>query len=183
MILSAIVIAIALSIRMLLVARGCALQCEIRLTKGLAVSAVLALVHVALFYVAMLLGDILKFDDSLFGNVNELVFIGIILIVSVRWIFQVWRKDRALPAYGINRWGTVAGLALATGLNVFMVGLGFGFVSGSPRLYLSLPLFVTTLLSSYFGIMFGRRKVEMNIRRWQFLAIVMLLGVAISNLF
>ncbi|MCR4659609.1 MAG: manganese efflux pump [Bacteroidales bacterium] len=182
MIIAAIVIAISLSVRALLVIRGCAWGNQMKLLSGLAISVVLAIVHTVLFYTGLLTGDILRFDESLYDTANALVFMGISAVVALRWLFQVRRKSVALPSYNLSRVNAVLAFAFASGISVFMVGLGFGFVCKEPRWFLAIPLFVQTLVGAYFGVMFGRRHVEMNVRRWQLLSALLLLSVAVSFL-
>ena len=182
-VLEYIILSFALAFPVMATVRGCALKHHIRLTRGLAVSALLAAVHVALILIGIAIANLLRFDMPEYDN---LVYLGLLIVVALRLFYAAFRKqDRELPAYDISRWGTVLLLGIATAVNTLLVGLGLGFrVSLHAELWrLSVPLFVVMFLLCYWGIMLGRRNKPMRERRWLLIAVLFLLIFAVKGAF
>ena len=182
-VLEYIVLSFAVALPLMFVVRGCALKHHIRLTHGLAVSVLLAIVHVAVILMGIYIANMLRFEIPEYDN---LIYLGLIVLVAIRLFFNAFRKqDREIPAYDISRWGTVLLLGVATATNTLLVGLGLGFrVSVRTDLWrVALPLFIIMFLSSYWGIMLGRRNKPMRERRWLLIAVLFLLIFALKGAF
>ena len=182
-VLEYIILAFALAFPVMATVRGCALKHHIRLTRGLAVSALLAAVHVVFILMGISVANLLRFDMPEYDN---LIYLGLIIVVALRLFYAAFRKqDRELPAYDISRWGTVLLLGIATAVNTLLVGLGLGFrVSLQAELWkLSVPLFVVLFLLCYWGIMLGRRNKPMRERRWLLISVLFLLIFAVKGAF
>ena len=182
-VLEYIILAFALSVPVMVTVRGCALKNPIRLTRGLAVALLLAIIHVMLILAGMYIGNMLRFGYPEYDN---LVYLGLLLVVALRMFFPAFRKkDKELPAYDISRWLTVLLLGVATGTNTLFVGLALGFrVSVGESLWaVAIPLLSVLFLMTYFAIMLGRRKKEIRARRWQHIAVLFLLVFAIKGAF
>ena len=97
-ILEYIILAFALSVPLMVTVRGCALKNPIRLSHGLAVSLLLAIVHVLLMLAGIYIGNMLRFG---YPDYDNLVYLGLFLVVALRMFFPAFRKkDKELPAYG-----------------------------------------------------------------------------------
>lgn len=178
-----IILSIALAIPLEVTLRGCALKNPIRLTRGLAVSLLLALEHAALMVIGIYIGNLLRFDLPEYDN---LVYLGLLLVVALRMFFPAFRKkDKELPPYDISKWGTVLLLGVATGVNTLFVGMGLGFrVDLATDFWkVAVPMLVVVFLLGYWGIMLGRRNKEIRQRRWQLVAVLFLLAFAIKGAF
>ena len=166
-----IILAFALAMSVMVTVRGCALKTPIRLTRGLAVSFLIALEHVLLILAGMYIGN---------------MYLGLLVVVAFRMVIPAFRKkEKELPAYNIANWTTVLLLGVATGINTLFVGLGLGFrVSFAADLWrVAIPLFVILFVLCYLAIMLGRQKKEMRARRWQLIAVLFLLIFAIKGAF
>ena len=182
-ILEYIILAFALSVPLMVTVRGCALKNPIRLSHGLAVSLLLAIVHVLLMLAGIYIGNMLRFG---YPDYDNLVYLGLFLVVALRMFFPAFRKrDKELPAYDISRWLTVLLLGVATGTNTLFVGMGLGFrvLVGDALWRVAIPLFLVLFLMSYLAIMLGRRKKEIRARRWQLIAVLFLLVYAVKGAF
>lgn len=182
-VLEYIVLAFALSFPLLILVRDCALKVRIPLTRGLGVSALLSLEHVLLLLAGMRLGNFLRFDIPDYDN---LIYLGFIVVVAVRMFAAAMRKKGGEPvSYDISRWGTVALLGVASGLNGLIVGMGLGCrVNAADDVWAaSVPLFVILFLMAYLGVMMGRQKKQMRERRWQLVAVLFLLAFAVKGAF
>lgn len=180
-----LVLALALGIQLMVIMRSCAEMVPIRLTKGLAVSCLMALVYVAMLNGGFILGNALQFrsatDAALYDNVNSLVYLGLMIVVGVKILAGAVRKKQAVPAYDISRWGTVVLLAVASGVNVFLSGLALGFVVShkTDAVLSSVIIGVIAFLLCYWAIMLGRQKKMIKERRWLLIAVLLLLVSAI----
>lgn len=182
-VLEYIILAFALSIPVMVTLRGCALQNPIRLTQGLADSMLIAFEHVLLLLAGVWMGNVIRFDIPDYDN---LFFLGLMVVVALRMFFPAFRrKEKPRISYDIARYGVVALLGIATGINTFIIGFGFGFrLNVAEELWrASIPLLVIMFLLNYLGIMLGRRKKEMRERRWQLIAVLFLLVFAIKGAF
>ena len=182
-VLEYIILSVALSVPVMVSLRACALKNPIRLTRGLGVSFLVAIVHVLLILAGLYVGNLLRFDLPEYDN---LVYLGLLVVVALRMFFPAFRKkEKELPAYDISRWLTVLLLGIATGTNTLFVGLGLGFrVSLQSDLWrVAIPLLVVMFLFCYLAIMLGRTKKDLRARRWQLIAVLFLLVFAIKGAF
>lgn len=182
-VLEYIILSFALAFPVMVTVRGCALKNHILLTRGLAVSALLAIVHIAFILIGISVANMLQFGMPEYDN---LVYLGLLVLVAIRMFYAAFRKqDRELPAYDISRWGTVLLLGIATAVNTLLVGLGLGFrvILHAELWRLSVPLFVVMFLLCYWGIMLGRRKKPIRERRWMLIAVLFLLIFAVKGAF
>lgn len=185
-IISYIVLSFAFGINLLLVFFNCAKSTPIRLTKALAETLVVTLVQVALFVLGQRLGALIRFEDvqnpMLYHSVNDSVYMGLMVVVAIRWSVVAFRRKEE-PSYDISRWSTVVALAVATSGNVFFVGIADGFLGVVGSWWaVALPWFFLTFPLAYIGVMMGRRQKGLNPRRWRFLAVVLLLAVALFSI-
>ncbi len=186
-IISFIIIAIALGISTMVLMKRCAEATPVRLSAGLLIATMVAMVHTVLFIVGMLAGNLLRFESAddpfAYAEVNALVLMGMTVVVLLKLLFPYLRREPKLAVFPLNGGlGRTLLMTVASGINIFLLGMGVGFVAllsqGVHRAVW--PLFTLTLLFSYLGIMYGRQKVEMRPRRWIIISCVLLLGVAIA---
>ena len=182
-VLEYIILAFALTVPVMVTVRACALQHPIRLTRGLAVSFLIAVEHVLLILAGIYIGNLLRFG---FPEYDNLVYLGLLVVVALRMLLPAFRKkDKELPAYNISSWTTVLLLGVATGINTLFVGLGLGFrVDIATDVWrVAIPLFIILFVLCYLAIMLGRQKKEIRARRWQLIAVLFLLIFAIKGAF
>lgn len=180
------VVSLSFGLTMMLLFRSCAAASAIRLTKALAESLLVAVVHVVLFLVGQRSGALLRFEDlqtaELYQQSNELVFMGLMAVVALRWTVSAFRRKES-GAYDIARWSTVAALALASGINLFLMGVADGFLGVAHKWQAAaIPLFVAEFLFSYLGVMMGRRQMPLSPRRWTLLSAILVLAVALFSI-
>ena len=147
----------------------------IKLTRGLAVACVTAIVECAMMAVGMIVANLLPHYE--FQDVNNMIFIGLALVVAIRFLMSAFGKAKEKPVFDLSRWAGVLSLAVAYGLNIFLVGLAAGFkASFAADCYKSLiPLFLCTFFAVYLAIMLGRQKMKIKSRRWMIVSTVFLL--------
>ena len=190
-----IILAIALSFEALVVMHGCALKNKITLTKGLAESAIVALVNAVLLAAGICIGSMLKFTPagidpdasqtgSLLADTDGLVYLGLLLLVAVRLLFRSGKKSRQVQPYDISRYGTAILLGVAIGINTLIVGIGVGFRPVMSNLWTaSVPIFVIMTFFAFLGVMLGRKGKEIRARRYTLFAVLFLLAFALKGAF
>ena len=184
-----VVFAMALGISVMMLMHRCADAVPISLPSGLLVSVTLAMVHVVLFCLGMLIGNVFRFesvvDPEEFSRSNAFVCFGLALIVAVKQIWPYLGRKTAPLSYEINT-GTVRVFffTVATGINGFLLAIGVGFVLPlvdyfHAVVWIFLAFF---FVFSYLGIMFGRQHIVLRPRRWMLLSSVMIFVIAIAML-
>ncbi len=184
-IVSYIVIALALGLANMLLFRRCGEVTPVRLSTGLLIVLAVSVIHVAFYFLGILAGSLLSLhspdEPHLYDDVNAYIFLGMAIVVIIKMLMPYMRREPRLPCFDLHRSGAVLAMAVATGINVLLIGLGVGFVEQDVRGHLLVwPLLVASLLLGYWGLMFGRQKVQLRPRRWMVVACILLLGVAIA---
>lgn len=185
-IVSYIVVAMTFGIANMLLFHRCAKVVPIRLSRGLAITFLVAVVHALLFIGGMYLGDLLRFElpdyAGAFAKTNALIFLGLALFVMLRMLMPHLKRDPKLPLFDLSANVACVAMAFATGVNLLLVGLGAGFVaSPASDLHKALwPLLIIMFLIGYYGLMLGRSKVVIRPKVWMIVASVLLLTVAVA---
>lgn len=181
-----IVLSIAFAIATMLLMRRCAETTPVKLTKGIAIMLVTALIYVILFVIGMSLGDLLRFEGAdapeLYARTNAYIFLGLTLFVALRMLLPHLKRKPQLPVFDLRNWSSVIAMSVASGINVLLIGLGLGFVMPiAGHVHWAIwPLFISSVLLGYTGIMFGRQKVTIRPLRWMIVACILLLGCGIA---
>ena len=184
-IVSYIVIALALGIVNMLLFRRCGEATPVRLTAGLVIVLAVTVIHVILYYLGSRVGSLLSLhspdDPFMYADVNAYIFLGLTLMVIIKMFAPYLRKEPRLPLFNLGDRRSVVAMAVATGINVLLVGIGTGFAEQGHAVHkIVWPLLTASLLLGYLGLMFGRQKVQLRPRRWMVVACVLLLGTAIA---
>ena len=133
-----IILSIALSFEAMIVMHGCALKNPVKLTKGLAEAFCIAAVNALLLIAGIWLGNLLRFTpdtldpsasstNSLLTDTDNLVYLGLMILVAVRLLFRSGKKSRQVQPYDIGRFSTAILLGIAVGINTLIIGLALGF--------------------------------------------------------
>lgn len=184
-IVSYIVIAIAIGINLMLLFRRCGEASPVRLISGLLIVAATTVVHVFLYYLGGLAGNLLRLESAadpyMYSDINAYIFLGIAIVVTIKLLAPYLRREPKLPVFSLTNGGTVLAMAVATGINTLLMGLGAGFVEQGLAIHkIVWPLLIAGILLGYLGLMFGRQRVPLRPRRWAIASCILLLGVAIA---
>ena len=187
-----IILAIALSFEPLLTLQACASWRKIALTKGLAESAVIALINVALLVLGWWLGSLLHYGDyagqggnveQLLSDTDAMVYLGLMILVAVRMMLRGGKRRRETAAYDIGHFGTAVLLGVALGTGTLLVGLAMGFHAPlADNVWRAvIPLLVVMTLMSLYGIMLGRQDKEAHPRQHMLIAALLVLAFALKG--
>ena len=181
-----IVLSIAFGVTAMLLMRRCAETTPVKLTKGLAIMFVTATIYVLLFILGITLGDLLRIEGTdapqLYARTNAYIFLGLTIFVALRMLLPHLKRKPQLPVCDLRNWSSVIAMSVASGINVLLIGLGLGFVMPlAGHIHWAIwPLFISSVLLGYTGIMFGRQKVTIRPLRWMIVACILLLGCGIA---
>ncbi len=184
-IISFIVIALAFGLVNMLLLYRCGKVTPVRLSTGLISVIALSAIHVLFFYFGNLVGNMLSLrsptDPHMYNDANAYIFLGITLAIIIKLLAPYLRKEPRLPLFDLGNFWSLMAMNVASGINVFLIGIGTGFVTTTSNLHkIVWPLLIASILLGYLGLMFGRQKVHLRARRWMIIACVLLLGVAIA---
>lgn len=184
-IVSFIVVALALGLVNMVLFRRCGESTPVRLSAGLLIVLAVSAVHAVLYYLGGQLGALLRLestdDINMYDDVNAYIFLGIVIVVIIKLMVPYLRREPRLPVFSLAQAGPVLAMAIATGINVLLVGIGAGFAAKGMSFHVWVwPLLCFSFVLGYMGLMYGRRKVQMRPRRWMVLASVLLLATAIA---
>ena len=180
---SYIVIALALGIVNMLLFYRCGEATPVRLSAGLLIGLVVSAIHVIMYYLGSMLGGLLSLhspsDPYMYADVNAYIFLGLTIVVILKMVIPYLRREPRLPLFSLRSSGSVLAMAVATGINVLLLGMGTGFVEQGHAVHkIVWPLLIASLLIGYLGLMFGRQTTGLRPRRWMILACVLLLATA-----
>lgn len=188
-----IIVALALSFEALIIMHGCASKNPIPLTKGIGESFTIAIINALLLSGGILLGNLLRFSpenidpnatstNSLLSDTDNLVYLGLLILVALRLLFRSGKKSRQVQPYDISRYSTTLLLSVAIGINTLLVGLALGFrIKLSDNIWsATIPLVVIFTVMSFLGIMLGRQHKELRARRYTLVAVLFLLAFALK---
>ena len=169
----------------MLLFRPCGEATPVRISAGLLIVLAVSAIHVVLYYLGSRVGSLLSLhspdDPYMYADVNAYIFLELTLMVIIKMFAPYLRKVPRLPLFNLGDRRSVVAMAVATGINVLLVGIGTGFVEQGHALHkIVWPLLTASLLLGYLGLMFGRQKVQLRPRRWMVVACVLLLGTAIA---
>lgn len=173
-IINYIVLSLALGIQSLVSMRNSAAEHPIELTKGLGVSSIMAVVFTLMLALGMLLGNLFSFG---FEQVDHSMFLGFMILAVIKLLFSI--KRTIVTGYDISSMGKTVMVAVALGINVLIVGIGIGFISllRANIWKMAIPLTLLVFLMSMWGIMLGRRDIDIRPKRWLYIGILCLLVV------
>ena len=190
-----IILSIALSFEAMIVMHGCALKNPVKLTKGLAEAFCIAAVNALLLIAGIWLGNLLRFTpdtldpsasstNSLLTDTDNLVYLGLMILVAVRLLFRSGKKSRQMQPYDIGRFSTAILLGIAVGINTLIIGLALGFriPLGENIWRATIPMLIMTLFA-LLGLMLGRQQKELRARRYTLFAVLFLLAFALKGAF
>ncbi|MBP5190775.1 MAG: manganese efflux pump [Bacteroidales bacterium] len=189
-----IILSIALSFEAMIVMHGCALKTPVKLTKGLAEVFCIALLNILLLLGGIWLGNLLRFTpdaldpnasstNSLLTDTDNLVYLGLMILVAVRLLFRSGKKSRQVQPYDISRFTTALLLGIVIGINTLFVGLALGFriPLGENIWRAAIPMLVVMTLFGLLGVMLGRQQKELRARRYTLIAVLFLLAFALKG--
>ncbi len=175
-------LAIAMGVESLVMFRNCADTYPVRLTHGMALSLINALFSTLMLFVGVRLCQISSSFTGTGGS--NIGFLAMLVLVAVK-IMLSNRKKNEPQAFDFRSWSVSFMLAVVLSVNTLFLGVGMGYLySQQWAIVLAMVLMALMIFGfSYWGVMLGRKNIEMLQRRWRSMGVLLILASALLGLF
>ena len=179
-IIQCIGLALALSVDSLVVSATSGFKSKMPFPTGLLMALVFALFQGLFPLLGALLGEACK---EFVSAVDHWVAFGLLLFVGGKMIWDAFHESGPDDSLDVTRFGTMCLLGIATSIDAFVVGIGFGLNYSLGEIFvIVLTIFVVTFVMSLLGIELGRRSIPVPERAATFLAGLVLIGLGTYTL-
>lgn len=173
-------LALALCVDSLTVSAASALRSRMPVRSGLLMAFIFGFFQGLFPLLGGLLGSAFQ---SVAESVDHWVAFGLLLVVGGKMIWDAFRGAGDEGRAGVVGVGTMCLLGIATSIDAFVVGIGFGMGSTLPQiLSVTLIIFAVTVVMSAVGFLLGRRGVPVPERAADILAGLVLIGLGTFTL-
>lgn len=160
-------LALALCVDSLVVSTTSAFKSKMSWGKGIQMAIVFGLCQGLFPLLGALLGGAFK---ELISAVDHWVAFGLLLLVGGKMIWDAFHDDEDDKPLDVTRLATMILLGIATSIDAFVVGIGFGLSSTLPQILLTvLIIALVTYLVSMIGVFLGKRDTPVP-EKWATLA-------------
>ena len=146
------ILALALSVDSFVVSATCAFKSKMPLGRGLVMALVFGVFQGLFPLMGALLGGAFR---NVASAVDHWIAFGLLLLVGGKMIWDAFHDNAADEQLDVTRFATICLLAVATSIDAFVVGIGFGLNSA----FAEMLLFLVTFLLSLVGVTLGRRNI------------------------
>lgn len=179
-ILESLLLALALCVDTLAVSTSSALKSKMSYRNGLKMAVVFGLFQGGIPLLGALLGGVCA---TLIASIDHWVAFGLLALVGGKMIYDGIRDVEEDEQLDVTKLGVICLLAIATSIDAFVVGVGFGLdstVAASVRTCVIIG--VVTLLVALVGIFLGKRNVPIPERWANIVAGLVLIGLGTHTL-
>lgn len=175
-----LLLALALCVDSLVVSATSAFKSKMPYRTGLLMAFVFGLFQGLFPLLGALLGGAFR---SVAESFDHWVAFGLLLVVGGKMIWDAFHPDEEEKQLDVTKLGTMCLLGVATSIDAFVVGIGFGMNSTLPEIVVTvLVIFVVTMLVSAVGVFLGKRSVPIPERTATVLAGLVLIGLGTYTL-
>lgn len=168
-------LALALSVDSLVVSTTSAFKSKMPMRRGLLMALVFALFQGLFPLLGALLGEACR---TFVAAVDHWIAFGLLLFVGGRMIWEAFHETAADETLDVTKFSTLCFLGVATSIDAFVVGIGFGLNSTlAQTLTTVLVIFLVTFVASLVGVVLGRRSIPVPDRAATIVAGLVLIGL------
>lgn len=179
--LDAIVLGLALCVDSLAVSTSCALKCRMAYSKGLQLAITFAIFQGGFPLIGALLGDACQVYIE---RIDHWIAFALLLLVGGKMLIDGIKGNEEEKSLDINRYWVICTLAVATSIDAFVVGIGFGLSSTIPQILMTAAVIaIITFLVSILGVLLGKRNIPIPERWASIIAGIVLIGLGTKTLF
>ncbi len=176
----ALLLALALCVDSFVVSTTSAFKSKMPYARGLLLAFVLALFQGLFPLLGALLGGAFK---EVASAVDHWIAFGLLLLVGGKMIWDAFHDNEEVETLDVTRLGTMCLLGVATSIDAFVVGIGFGLSSTRWEiLFTVLVIFLVTFVVSLVGVCLGKRNVPVPERVATVVAGVVLIALGTYTL-
>lgn len=182
----ALLLALALCVDSLVVSTTSALKTKLSYRRGVLLSLTFALFQGGFPLLGSLLGSAF---EKLVASVDHWIAFGLLLLVGGKMIWDAFRNGDDDHVLDLSRYWVICTLAVATSIDAFVVGIGFGLdsasrqdVSGLSSVGVCVVIAGVTFLAAMTGVALGKRNIPIPEKWAGVLAGVVLIGLGVKTL-
>ncbi|MCR5423444.1 MAG: manganese efflux pump MntP family protein [Bacteroidales bacterium] len=182
----ALLLALALCVDSLAVSTTSALKSKLSYRRGVLLAFTFALFQGGFPLLGAMLGGAF---EKLVASVDHWVAFGLLLLVGGKMIWDAFQGDDNDKALDLSRYWVICTLAVATSIDAFVVGIGFGLdtasrqdVSGLSSVGVCVVIAGVTFLAAMAGVVLGKRNIPIPEKWAGVLAGVVLIGLGVKTL-
>ena len=154
-VLDSIVLGLAFSLSMFVVSNTVAKNSNMRYTKGILQSVVMACFNALFLYVGVWITSLFRIGEL---DYDRWLMVGVLVIVAIKLIVNVIKKRKENNAILIAGFKSMLFLSIAVSVDAFIVGMGIGFCYEPNQFNLALiTIMVLGTLVSIAGVFTGRQ--------------------------
>ena len=173
-------LALALCVDSFVVSTTSAFKSKMSYSRGLLLAFVLAIFQGLFPLLGALLGGAFK---EVASAVDHWIAFGLLLIVGGKMIWDAFHGDKDDAPLDVTQIGTMCLLGVATSIDAFVVGIGFGLSSTRwETLVTVLVIFVVTFVVSVVGVFLGKRNIPVPEKAATVLAGIVLIALGTYTL-
>ena len=180
-ILDSIVLSFAFSVSMFVVSASVGNGSYIKYSKGIAQSILMVFFQCLLLYVGVWVASLFSLGELQY---DRTIAAGILILMAIKQFINIVKKQGVKDAIVVSNMKSIVFLAIATSMDVFVIGLGLGFLYNPSQL--GLVLILTAILGflvSIMGIFMGRQKRKIPSKLLLGAKAVLLIELAIKMFF
>ena len=175
-----ILIAIAVCFDSLAVSTACALQSKIRYRRGMLMAFTFAIFQGAFPLLGAMIGNV---ADELIKVIDHWIAFGLLAFVGGKMIYDCSCPIEKRTNFDTSKFTVILTLAIATSIDAFMVGIGYGLSSTIPQILLTtIIIAIATFLASMLGVYIGNRNLPLNERATNIIGGIVLIGLGLKIL-
>lgn len=180
MIVTSFLLALALCVDSFVVSATAGLKSQMSYHRGILLAFIFAVFQGGFPLLGALIGS--GFQRYV-ASVDHWIAFGLLALVGGRTIWESLRSKSDEKAMDFSSIGVMVLLAIATSIDAFVVGIGFGLeMTVGESVFTSLIIALTTFVVSFIGVSLGRHRVPIPERWAGVLAGVVLIGLGVHTL-
>ena len=178
--LESFLLALALCVDSLVVSTTCAMKSKMSYSRGLLLAVTFALFQGGFPLIGALIGNAFL---SAIESVDHWIAFALLAAVGIKMIIDGFRSGDDQKVLDISRYWVICTLAVATSIDAFVVGIGFGMNASVARILLTvLIIFAVTFIVSLIGITLGKQNIPVPEKWASAVAGLVLIGLGVKTL-
>ena len=170
-----ILIALAVCVDSLAVSAACALHSKIKYSRGLVLAITFAIFQGGFPLLGALLGNL---SEVFMKAIDHWIAFTLLSAIGGKMLYDAFCPIDKKTDFDTSKFSVIITLAIATSIDAFVVGIGFGINSTLPQILLTTMIIaLATFIASMLGVFIGNRNIPLNERATSILGGIVLIGL------
>ena len=179
-ILESLLLALALCVDSLVVSTTCATKTKMSYSRGVVLALIFALFQGGFPLIGALIGTVCQ---SLIENIDHWIAFSLLLIIGVKMIIDAFKSEEDDHKLDLTSIGVMCTLGVATSIDAFVVGIGFGLNSNLLNILITvLIITIVTFLATMLGVFLGKQHIPIPEKWATIIAGLVLIGLGVKTL-